>query len=365
MINKYILLFFLALPGIGFSQQKTKEKVTGNKIKIKSVKPSPVDGFVIKGEVIGFKDSTPVAFLNQQTQVPETQTVIKNGRFEIKGKMPQPGFKLLILNNAQPIIPIFLDNSIVTIKGTRDAAESFKITGSPSHDQFVELTTSLKPYDKVFAGENYDSVAISDIAKIIEAFIKKYPSSYVSPLAIVRYYQATQDPFKTEGLYNLLPASVKSSDISVYAYQIIKDGKVNAIGSVIPDFSQADSTGKQINISSFRGKYVLIDFWASWCHPCRMENPNVLATYNRFKNRNFTILGVSLDKAKEAWTDAIRMDSLSWTHVSDLQGWGNTVAQQFKITSIPQNILVDPNGKIIAKNLRGEMLQKRLEGIFK
>ncbi len=177
--------------------------------------------------------------------------------------------------------------------------------------------------------------------------------------------QIAEDNNKTEALYNQLSPEVQASTYGQYIIQQITEAKKNGVGILLPDFTQADTAGNPVSLSSFRGKYVLIDFWASWCHPCRMENPNVVTAYNEFKNKNFTILSVSLDQAKDAWVNAIKMDNLTWTHVSDLHGWANAVAQQFQITQIPQNILIGPDGKVLAKNLRGPALERKLNRILR
>lgn len=137
------------------------------------------------------------------------------------------------------------------------------------------------------------------------------------------------------------------------------------VGSEAPDFTQNTPEGKPFSLSSLRGKVVLVDFWASWCRPCRMENPNVVKAYKQYHAKGFDVLGVSLDKTKDAWTNAIKQDGLTWHHVSDLAYWNNAVAQQYGVSSIPFSILVDRDGKVLAKNLRGPALEAKLAEVLK
>jgi len=358
MRSTFFLLFLL--PILGISQVKKTTKA------ISKVQTPAFDGYIVTGVITGFADGTTVSFLNEQTGVPDQVAVIRKGKFIIKGKIEQPGFKGLIFNNAQPLVPMFLDNSNIKITGNKDALDKLVIIGSPSQDQFKIYTDAIKPYEQFLLPDAaYNPEALNKIATISEDFVKNFPTSYVAPLALIRLYQATQNGTKTEELYKLIQAQIQFSPLGNYVNQLITESKINPIGSVVSDFSQSDTSGAIINISAFRGKYVLVDFWASWCRPCRQENPNVVAAFSKYKNKNFTILGVSLDQNKKNWVDAIKMDGLNWSHVSDLKGWSNQVAAIFKITSIPQNLLLDPQGRIIAKNLRGAVLESRLSALLK
>lgn len=199
------------------------------------------------------------------------------------------------------------------------------------------------------------------------AFIKAHPDYIVSVEALKDAVGYLPDDIRMyDKLFNRLNKSVRESKDGEALRKTINGFMAVRIGAVAPLFTSPDTSGNAFNLKDLRGKYVLLDFWASWCGPCREENPNVVKAYEQFKDKNFTVLGVSLDQPnkRDAWIKAIKDDGLVWQHVSDLKYWKNEVAQQYSIRSIPQNFLIDPKGKIIAANLRGEALLQKLQALL-
>jgi peroxiredoxin len=356
---KYLILLLL-FPLFGIAQKPAPKKIKVIGVQTKR------DNYIINGEVKDYADGTLVSLLNAQTGTAEVYAIINKGKFTLKGKMARPDFRLLMFDNKPPYISLFLDNSIVEFKGKKATIEKASITGSVSHLDFQIFSILLLPYQDVF-NENapYDSANVEKAKNLCRDYILGRPKSYVTPLAILRYNQLTENPLETEELYNTLAPEIKSTEMATYINKIVAEAKKNPVGSILPNFVQKNTTGVDVSLDSFRGKYVLVDFWASWCRPCRQENPAFVNVFNQYKDKNFTILGVSLDKDSASWVLAIKQDALGWTQVSDLKGWANAVSLQFEIYSIPNNFLLNPEGKIIAKNIKGAALERKLKTLLK
>ena len=380
------ILFALSLsPLLLFAQstKKTQNKPktnssqvgqTAHKAPVNSGSQSAQKQFIITAKLTGLPENSTVSV--SDVNIPKdtvAKAVVKDGAFVLKGSVQEPNLYYLNLGGAQKRAVLFLGNDQVSVSGDVNDLQQLEIKGSSSHEDFMNFQQLFNPRfqaisalaQQINSGSN-DSLMniynqqLADVKNQIGEFVKNKKSSPVSPFLLLVTYEMMSDPETVENRLTSLDENVQSGFYGKLLKQELDKLKIGSIGSQAIEFTQNDTTGKPVSLSEFKGKYVLIDFWASWCRPCRIENPNVVKAFNKFKDKNFTVLGISLDRSKEAWIEAINFDQLQWTQLSDLKFWSNEVAIKYGIQSIPQNFLVDPNGKIVGKNLRGEALEDRL-----
>lgn len=345
--------------------------------------------YTVKGK-LGTISAPAKVYLVRGSSVLDSAT-LKNGAFEIKGTAAEPVMAELLLRQkgrsanllgTRVQTLIFLEPGTVVVTSP-DSLTHATIKGGPAITDYFRLQKSLQPVDEkkdAFVNElvkvaekeqrppAFEAPAVLDqfeafrkqTTDLMYAFIKANPGSWASLNALVGMPLPAYTTVAP--IYEGLSPQLRNSAAGREYAELLKVLKDVAVGAQAPDFTQTTPSGKTVSLRDYRGKYVLVDFWASWCRPCRQENPAIIKVYNEYKGRNFEVLGVSLDdeKSRAKWVKAIADDQLPWTQVSDLKGGENAAARLYHVTGVPQNFLIDPNGKILAVNLKGAALREAL-----
>lgn len=343
--------------------------------------------FTLSGKISGL-DSGWVYLINRQTGSANMDSArIQQGAFTYEGKVDSPTFYLLGIEQdgqKQFRLGFFLQNGKISITGSKDSLDKAKVQGSATQDEYIAYQDGRKSLDdeENRLNESYmqfratgNQKGMDSLMKVFKGmdeqnkdyvrnYVKAHPSSYVSAFEVYQNFSYNPEAAELDSLYTQMNTGIQSSYYGQKIKKALDIARKTAIGQSAPEFTQNDAAGKPLSLSSLKGKYVLVDFWASWCGPCRAENPNVVKAYKKYHPKGFDILGVSLDEDKDKWLEAVKKDHLDWNQVSDLQGWKNSVAGLYGVQAIPMNFLLDKDGKIIAKGLRGEDLEEKLAALL-
>ena len=345
------------------------------------------DSYTIEGNAIGFEDGTKIfvntVTNNNQPKVIDT-LIVNSGSF--KGVYPKSellSINLLQVENTKATVLYFPENSNLKATLYKDSIQSSFVLGSQQNDSYKEFMDQLRKFNKTKsekselfkqARREQDGIAAKDLQSEIQdisiaennykiQFVSNNPNSLFSVLLLTELVNKKEiSSADATTIINKYSPKIAVTSSSKSLKTMIKSMKKADVGGLAPDFSAPTPGGDQLALNDVLGKYTIIDFWASWCKPCRRENPNVVKVYEEYHDKGLNIISVSLDKAgqKERWIKAIEADKMNWEHVSNLKGWNEPIAKMYNVRSIPATFLLDENGTIIAKNLRGAALGAKI-----
>jgi thiol-disulfide isomerase/thioredoxin len=340
------------------------------------------DSFELQATIKGLGDTVIYArHASVDEEIVDTIHV-KKGNFKLTGKLADPlVYSFIIANKGiNNRVRVFVQNGNIIISGNIDSLDDIKVQGSAIHKEWEAYELSVgafrkrleeieqqygllpeknKAQEEARLDSTYEAIQAEE-QKIALQFIRAHAASVLSPYLLLSKFAYDPELEILQPAYSNLDSAVKQTVYGKRVGQLVAATEATQPGNVAPGFSLADTSGNSISLDAFKGKVTLLDFWASWCGPCRKENPNLVKAYSKYHPKGFEILAVSLDDSKEKWISAIAKDKLAWVHVSDLRGWNNKIAKQYFIKSIPSNVLLDKEGKVVAKNLKGQELEQEL-----
>ncbi|MEM6894758.1 MAG: TlpA disulfide reductase family protein [Bacteroidota bacterium] len=345
------------------------------------------DGYSVDAKVEGELDNGTKVFLkttdslNQLVDV--DTTTVENGVFSFEGVQEQPKLHYLMLEDSRGNLPFFLENGKISIKFQKDSMNYARIKGTPQNDIFMDflgesrrmgerarsmqqdmrVASQKQPQDTVTMmalREEYMELQ-EDVKTYNVDFAKNNPDALISVLIMGNLLMSKALPTsEIQEMFDALTPEMKATEPANKLKEQLDKLKTTEVGSAAPEFSAPNPEGEMLALSDIKGKLTLVDFWAAWCRPCRAENPNIVSVYNKFHDKGFNVIGVSLDTRADDWTNAIAKDGLEWNHISNLKRFQDPIAQLYNVNAIPAAFLIDENGVIVAKNLRGSALEKKV-----